>query len=268
MSAPVLDPGAVTWSTKPEVASMRQPWELVADALRHAIANSTYKPGDQLPSENQLAAQHGASRQTVRRALRELRLRGLITSHQGKGAFVRAPAAVSITLTAANYDRHQRERQSGFNAQVREQGRTPRQELIGVGTVPAPPETAERLGLEEGDDVLVRHLRFVVDDQPVQIVKVYYDVALAAGSKLGEPSLIAGGVHGELNRLGVRVTRFVEELRGARLPRPEEERELRLPDGVPVLRSIRTAYADERPVEVMDTVSHGEVVSFRFEIAL
>lgn len=55
---------------------------------------------------------------------------------------------------------------------------------------------------------------------------------------------------------------------GARLPGPEEERDLQLPDGVPVTRSTRTAYADEQPVEVMDTISHGEVVSFRFEIAL
>jgi hypothetical protein len=29
-----------------------------------------------------------------------------------------------------------------------------------------------------------------------------------------------------------------------------------------------SAYADEQPVEVMDTISHGEVVSFRFEIVL
>jgi GntR family transcriptional regulator len=247
---------------------MRQPWELVADALRRAIANSTYKPGDQLPSENQLAAQHGASRQTVRRALRELRLRGLITSHQGKGAFVRVPTPMAITLTAANYSRHQRQGQSGFNAQVREHGRTPRQEIVEVATVPAPPEVAERLGLEDGFDVIMRHLRFMVDDQPVQLVKVYYDPRLAAGSKLEQPIRIAGGTHSELRRRGVRITRFVEEFTGARLPDPEEERMLRLPDGVPVIRNIRTAYAEEQPVEVMDTVSHGEVVSYRFEIAL
>jgi GntR family transcriptional regulator len=247
---------------------MRQPWELVADALRRAIANSTYKPGDQLPSENQLAAQHGASRQTVRRALRELRLRGLITSHQGKGAFVRVPTPMAITLTDANYSRHQRKGQSGFNAQVREHGRTPRQEIVEVATVPAPPEVAERLGLEDGFDVIMRHLRFMVDDQPVQLVKVYYDPRLAAGSKLEQPIRIAGGTHSELRRRGVRITRFVEEFTGARLPDPEEERMLRLPDGVPVIRNSRTAYAEEQPVEVMDTVSHGEVVSYRFEIAL
>jgi DNA-binding GntR family transcriptional regulator len=49
---------------------------------------------------------------------------------------------------------------------------------------------------------------------------------------------------------------------------PEEERALQLPSGVPVTRNIRTAYAGDQPVEVMDTKSHGEVVMHRFEIEL
>jgi hypothetical protein len=44
-------------------------------------------------------------------------------------------------------------------------------------------------------------------------------------------------------------------------------------DQLPCLVACRTgnskhppAYADDQPVEVMDTISHGEVVSFRFEV--
>lgn len=48
---------------------------------------------------------------------------------------------------------------------------------------------------------------------------------------------------------------------GARLPDPDEKRALQLPSGVPVTRNVRTAYAGDQPVEVMDTSSHGEVVS-------
>jgi GntR family transcriptional regulator len=247
---------------------MRQPWELVADALRRAISDKTLKPGDQLPSESQLAAQHGVSRPTVRRALRELQLRGLIETRQGKGAFVRMPASIAITLTAENYRRHQREGQSGFSAQVLEQGHTPRQEIIEVATLPASSEVAERLGVGEGADVVRRWLRLIVDDQPVQLAKVYYDSRLVAGSKLERPILIAGGVHAELRRLGVQVTRMAEEFKGARLPDPDEERALRLPSGVPVTRNIRTAYAGDQPVEMLDTISHGEIVTHRFEIEL
>jgi GntR family transcriptional regulator len=247
---------------------MRQPWELVADALRRAIMDKTYKAGDQLPSESQLAAQHHASRPTIRRALQDLRLKGLIETRQGKGAFVRRPPPLAITLTAENYNRHQREGRPGFQAQMSEQGHTSHQDILEVATVPAPSEVAQRLGLEEGQDVLMRRLRFVVDELPVQLVRVYYEPGLIAGSQLERPVVIPDGVHAELRRLGVRVTRFVEDFMGARLPDPEEERALQLPSGVPVTRNIRTAYAGDQPIEVLDTVSHGEVVSHRFEIEL
>ena len=100
------------------------------------------------------------------------------------------------------------------------------------------------------------------------LVRVYYEPGLIAGSQLERPIVIPDGVHAELRRLGVRVTRFVEDFMGARLPDPEEERALQLPSGVPVTRNIRTAYAGDQPIEVLDTVSHGEVVSHRFEIEL
>jgi GntR family transcriptional regulator len=125
---------------------------------------------------------------------------------------------------------------------------------------------SERLGLEADAEVVVRRLRFLVDDEPVQLVKVYYDPGLAAGSQLERPVFIADGVHAELRRLGVQVTRFVEDFQGARLPSREEQRALQLPSGVPVTKNIRTAYAGDQPVEVLDTISNGEAVSYRFEI--
>ena len=129
-------------------------------------------------------------------------------------------------------------------AQVREQGHPPRQEIIEVATIVAPPAVIERLGLEEGAEVVMRRLRFLVDDEPVQLVNVYYDSKLAAGSQLERPVFIADGVHAELRRLGVQVTRFVEDFQGARLPSRDEQRALQLPSGVPVTRNIRTAYPE------------------------
>jgi GntR family transcriptional regulator len=178
------------------------------------------------------------------------------------------PSPLAITLTAENYNRHQREGRPGFQAQMSEQGHTSHQDILEVATVPAPPEIALRLGLDEGQDVVMRRLRFVVDELPVQLVRVYYEPGLVTGSKLERPVRIPDGVHAELRRLGVLVTRFVEDFLGARLPNPEEERALQLPSGVPVTRNIRTAYAGDQPVEVMDTISHGEVVMHRFKIEL
>ena len=55
----------------------------VAMRLRRAISDGTYPPGSRLPSENELAAQHGVARSTIRHALSMLAEDGLVASHQG-----------------------------------------------------------------------------------------------------------------------------------------------------------------------------------------
>jgi len=60
----------------------------IADKLRAAILSGQYAPGDKLPSEAQLTAEHDVSRTVVREALANLRINGLVEAHQGAGVFV------------------------------------------------------------------------------------------------------------------------------------------------------------------------------------
>jgi DNA-binding GntR family transcriptional regulator len=62
----------------------------IADAITEQIADGSYRSGDQLPTEPQLRAQYGVSPMTVRRAINILLDRGLVTTTQGKGTFVRS----------------------------------------------------------------------------------------------------------------------------------------------------------------------------------
>lgn len=62
----------------------------IANNLSDQIAAGVYRSGDQLPTEPQLRAQHGVSPMTVRRAIMILLDRGLVTTTQGKGTFVRS----------------------------------------------------------------------------------------------------------------------------------------------------------------------------------
>ncbi|MFC4810713.1 GntR family transcriptional regulator [Paenibacillus sp. GCM10023250] len=52
------------------------------------IATAQFKPHDKLPSENEIAARFGFSRQTVRQALGDLEAEGWLYRAQGKGTFV------------------------------------------------------------------------------------------------------------------------------------------------------------------------------------
>jgi GntR family transcriptional regulator len=60
--------------------------------LGQVIAKAS--PGDQLPSEPQLAVQLGVSRATLREAMRTFEIQGLLIRRQGAGTFVAQPSQV------------------------------------------------------------------------------------------------------------------------------------------------------------------------------
>ncbi|MER6614777.1 GntR family transcriptional regulator [Streptomyces xantholiticus] len=60
----------------------------LADTLRKEINDGTRRPGDRLPTQNELVSRFGVSRATVNRAFEVLRNQGLIESRQGSGTFV------------------------------------------------------------------------------------------------------------------------------------------------------------------------------------
>src|SRR5215475_6273599 len=67
------------------------------ERLRTDILGGRLREGDRLRSEHQLATDFGVSRITVRQALADLVVQGLIVKVQGKGAFV-SPRPVAATF--------------------------------------------------------------------------------------------------------------------------------------------------------------------------
>lgn len=63
-------------------------WRQIADDITSAITKGELQPGDRLPNEFELATYYGVARVTIRRAVGELRKRGLVRVHQGRGTFV------------------------------------------------------------------------------------------------------------------------------------------------------------------------------------
>ncbi|MGC5015114.1 GntR family transcriptional regulator [Streptosporangium sp. DT93] len=65
-------------------------YQAIASELRTQIGTGTLAAGSKLPSELAMREQYGASRNTVRQALDELKCEGLIVTRHGKGHFVQA----------------------------------------------------------------------------------------------------------------------------------------------------------------------------------
>ena len=60
----------------------------VEETLRRDIANGVYQPGQPIPTEIALQKKYDVSRETVRRAVNNLVLAGLVEKRKGVGTFV------------------------------------------------------------------------------------------------------------------------------------------------------------------------------------
>ncbi|WP_010296500.1 FadR/GntR family transcriptional regulator [Clostridium senegalense] len=65
-------------------------YEKVIEQIKEMIITGTFKKGDKLPSEREMAESLQVSRTSIREALRELEIMGLIESRQGEGNFIKS----------------------------------------------------------------------------------------------------------------------------------------------------------------------------------
>src|SRR6266702_7350464 len=76
-------------------------YEQVAAEIRRAIADGEAKPGERLPPARDLAAVIGVNRNTVLRALRQLRDEGLLEFRRGRGITVAGTPEQGAVVTRA-----------------------------------------------------------------------------------------------------------------------------------------------------------------------
>ena len=105
------------------------------------------------------------------------------------------------------------------------------------------------------------------DDDPVQRVTTYVPWELAEGTGLlaeevGHPY----GIHGIFEDHGHVMTRIREEV-SARMPRPDERRDLRLPPGVPVLDVLHTSLDQHgQPYELTRFVMRADLTGLLYDV--
>ena len=66
-------------------------WERVAADVRHRITSGELPPGAMLRGERAMAEEYGVAIGTIRRAVRDLRDRGLLVTLPHKGTYVARP---------------------------------------------------------------------------------------------------------------------------------------------------------------------------------
>lgn len=236
----------------------------IAAYLRDGILNGDFPPGEKLPSSRKLTDMFGAAAQTIRNAITTLEKEGLAYTRQGSGVFARQHR--QRTMTPASYKTPPA---GGGKYQwltaAEQKGMAGRIELLGVEEAVPPAAVREAFGLDKGGKAVVRRQVLYLDDQPCELVEVYFPLELAQGTPIAEPRKIKGGAGRVLNDAGFPSLRCVDKV-AARWPTPEQARALQMPTKLPVLRQFRVTYSvDDRPIQVEVMAKAGHLYELEYE---
>ena len=206
--------------------------EILLQNIKQMQANEMISP------ESTLIEQYGLSRTTVRQAISELITEGYLYTIRGKGTFV---AERKVDLVYMN-------KIESFADQVRSSGYVPHTKVLERKRIPAGPEVARRLELEEGAEVLyLKRLRFA-DEIPITLVESYLPLPQCQG--LLQADLEQNSLYDLLSRDPETEVRHVRRSIKAGIAREEERKLLELEENAVVLYFVNTAYTlDEKPVE-------------------
>ncbi|MFE0701817.1 GntR family transcriptional regulator [Streptomyces sp. NPDC058872] len=217
--------------------------ERVRDAILELI--EVRRPGDPIPSERSLCAKLGVSRPTLRAAVDELVVAGLLVREHGRGMFV---AAEKITQELVS-DR------TAFSLPRAGGAWTSR--LLEFRTLPAGARVGRKLRISPAAEIhYVARLR-LVDGSPMAIEHLHVRADLVPDLTRGE--LEQGDLYEHLrDRHGVQVKEAVQSIEPTVVTRTEADL-LDVPELSPALLFERlTTDARDRPVEYVHSLYRGD----------
>jgi GntR family transcriptional regulator len=137
--------------------------------LRSSLDSGTWRPGDRLPTERDLAGHYGVSLITVRRALAELVHEGRIERTRGRGTFVLRPRLDRDIASRASFADEMQER--GLDPETRLISARPESATVAVATALAletgsPTLYLERLRLAAGEPYLLEQVHLPAERFP------------------------------------------------------------------------------------------------------
>lgn len=221
----------------------------IAETIREGIRVGLYPVGGSLPSESELAIEHGVSPGTVRQALKVLVQEGVLNSRRGARKTVMRLPSASINFAQFR----------SFAQWVYSKGQQPGGLVIKQEWAVADNTDRRLLRLRMGESVLtVLRLR-TVNTQPVMVERTRY--AREVGEMVSSFPADTPSVTNELLTRGVRFVSADHTF--AALGADEEDSELlRVPVGTPLLRHRRVSRGGEgTPLEWSEDRYRGKTVS-------
>lgn len=214
-------------------------YRLVATAIEARIAEGHYVVDEPLPTEPELGREFGVSRITVRKALGQLKRKGLLFSRSGKGTIVRSDALVPHTMkiTCSIAD---------LTYYAQETSYLP----IACETISATPYLAKHLRISLSDRVLLMTgSRGHGDSDYFAYEEIYVPEPFSAG--ISNANLQDRTIFGEIERAhGVTISEVRQALTAV-MPEEKVRAALKLSNEACCLRAVRVYITrDGRPAQL------------------
>jgi GntR family transcriptional regulator len=168
----------------------------IADGLRLRIESGQLPPDNQLPTETELTEEFGASRNTIRDAIKSLISLGLVETRPGQGTFVtKRPDPLVTTLSADEVTGLGGGEGAAYRSEVSEEHREPTTSEPDVRLQTAAGEIAARLRVPETTPLISRHQQRFIDGTPWSLQTSFYPrlFALQGADRLLDDRDIAEG---------------------------------------------------------------------------
>lgn len=210
----------------------------IKSLILQALEAAEWRPGQAIPSEQELALRFGVSQGTVRKAIDELAAENILVRRQGKGTFVAShhdPRAQVRFLRLVSAD--------GSVAQ-------PQSIPLECWRAKAGQEASRNLAVEPGSPIIIVRRLLKLDAKPVVVDEIYLPGELFGALTLELLQDWQGSLYSLFeSRFGVRMVRAREKIRAVSADRSAVDF-LGVAEGSPLLSVERIAYSyGERPVE-------------------
>lgn len=245
----------------PEIQQVLPKYLQIAGHIRDQIVRGDLNPGDEVPSERELAATWSVARPTAARALESLRVQGLVESRQGSGTYV-----LDNRTAPRARERYERGRDLGTMY-----GAAESVEFLAVELTDGPDHVTEALQLPAGSPV-IRRARLLrgARSQPIELSTSWFAPQLAdTAPRLLRSERLYGGTGKYIAEVTGRVSTHARDQVAARLATAEERRLLELPRPAAVL-VYRLIALDSSglPVQFDDAIYPPDRWTFRQEYPL
>jgi GntR family transcriptional regulator len=147
----------------------------IAEDLRAQIESGKLRPGQQLETEIELRERYGASRNTVRDAIKLLTSLSLVETKPGQGTFVVTKIDPFVSTLSGDPTRAgHAEGTASYRSEVQMRRRVADTSPIQLEIQQAPESIAAGLWIPTGTEVISRHERRFIDGTPWSMQTSYY----------------------------------------------------------------------------------------------